>query len=867
MKKASPEKRWTAARDRALSDLRTIGPGERNRAVFDAACWLGRFRRFPDFNRAEVVATVAGIGVALGLPEKESKSTAARGVKIGGTNPLNPDDGEDDSAPPMTETFADLCRRKGLDPVRTSERWNITETERDHLPAIVYPVEGAPDRIRILTVPKAIPKWDRYNVQPAILYPPPTAGDRPLYLLNGESAVWACEAAGVDACCTCMGEGALKPEHVTELVATGREIIIPADNDPTGHRFARAAAADLIAAGARARAVRVDIDKPGADVGDMYIARPKSLAIDLAHLPPLDDDAEPAAKEEQEQPRVNRIFRDAQVPQKLKVPKGYDLNAGGVWRIGKDKKSEPVTGAPLLITDILADEETGQHYVELYYRTPRNTTWHTLTIPRDQAMVARKAVELSALGVPLNSTQGALFVGYCSACEDAIAETGHTIRRTTTRMGWHGPAFLRGTHQHGNCPQYQSTGGEGAAIAGTLTTGGDRQAWFDGVWPAITELPTLRAMVATSCAAPLLGIIECESFALDVCGTSSIGKTTAMEIVASVWGSRHYLQSWNNTRVAVERMAATCGDLPMLLDDTKVVEGYIAGKCVYEVVTGRGKGRGTITGMQETAKYKTLIISTGEGPLADTMTNAGGLRARCVTLWGSPLGESSRENAERAVQLKHAARHTYGHAGESLITWLVARTPEQRAYIRDRYIKEVSRLLDVCAHIESPVKARICEHVALSIIAGKCLEAALGMDPAIDWFTDRLFLHACAHSASADRALAAMDHALSWILTQPDAIYHEVNRRNDTPKRGQWLAKLKDDTLYIVPEPMERELSSKYTMSELLATWKERRWVEKTRVRVAGAMTSMFRIDQAALTACAVEIPKFDTDADEKSPY
>jgi putative DNA primase/helicase len=866
-------RRIDAALRSATEQLHNCVQGERTVTLFKVACFLGKFRQFPDFRTEQVAGQLLSAATAIGLGDKEARKTIDRGLKY----PRDLFDhrdtrGRDDEGPPVVETWGDLCRRKRLDPDATAQRWGI-ETGKTYggLPAILYPVPGvARHRVRVLTVPKSSPAWMGKVGAVDVLYPEPEPGtDRPLYLVNGESAVWACVAGGLDACCTCIGDDKLLgPAALAKLVATGRRVIIPADNDAAGRKGATAKAEQLTTAGVDCRVVAVPIDKQGADMGDLYADDPDRFGERAATLPDLQPLPEPdnapetdidEPPEDEPQQYVRKIFKTAQVPFSLRVPKGYSLTSAGVWRVHQDKPSDLVTNAPVLITDILCDADTGQHYVELYYRTPRSAAWQTLRVERDRVMVARKAVELSALGLPLNSTQGALFAAYCSASEDALAETGHTVARTTTRMGWHGRGFLRGVHQHGDCPQYQSAGTEGATIAQQLDTAGDRRAWFDGVWPHIVRLPVLRAMVAASCAAPLLGIVECEAFALDVCGDSSIGKTTSMEVVASVWGSHRYMQSWNATRVAVERMAAICNHTPLLLDDTKAAQNpAAAGQCVYDIVTGRGRARGTITGMQATAQYQTVIISTGEGPLAETMSNAGGLRARCVTLWGSPLGEISRENAEMAVGLKFTSRHTYGHAGEALIDWLVALTPDKRAIVRERYLTEVRRLLDVCAHIESPVKSRIAEHAALIIIAGRCLEAALGMKPEIDWLTDRLFLQACARSATADRGLAAMDHALSWILTQPDAIYHEIHRRNDTPKRGQWLAKIKDERLYLNSEQLERELGGKYTMSEVRAAWRDRGWVEKARVRVSGALMTMLEIKPLALRACGAELPDLD---------
>jgi uncharacterized protein (DUF927 family) len=88
---------------------------------------------------------------------------------------------------------------------------------------------------------------------------------------------------------------------------------------------------------------------------------------------------------------------------------------------------------------------------------------------------------------------------------------------------------------------------------------------FPVVW-----LPLYAALVP-----PLMRFLPTlPNFILDLCGSTSQGKTTSLRLAASAWGSPDerdggLVRSWDNTRVWIERTAAFLGHLPLLLDDTK----------------------------------------------------------------------------------------------------------------------------------------------------------------------------------------------------------------------------------------------------------------------------------------------------------
>ena len=207
--------------------------------------------------------------------------------------------------------------------------------------------------------------------------------------------------------------------------------------------------------------------------------------------------------------------------------------------------------------------------------------------------------------------------------------------------------------------------------------------WKEQVGKCCSGNSRLIFAASTAFAAPLLAAVEMEGGGFHYVGTSSRGKSTCLEVAASVYGSAaHYLQNWDTTKNSLEQVAEAHNDCLMVIDELGSVDGAVVGPTLYMIANGHGKGRSH----QTKRRWRVLFLTSGEVTLAEHMAEAGkttkmGQEVRLLNITPPPGAEGSDlldqswfENthsfgdpAEFADNLKAATRK---HYGTPLTQWL-----------------------------------------------------------------------------------------------------------------------------------------------------------------------------------------------------
>jgi putative DNA primase/helicase len=280
--------------------------------------------------------------------------------------------------------------------------------------------------------------------------------------------------------------------------------------------------------------------------------------------------------------------------------------------------------------------------------------------------------------------------------------------RCVQRTGWHGDAFVLPNETFGPSDAepiiFQTASPDGIALgqAGTL------EEWRENV--AAHCAGNSRLVLALSCAfaGPCIGLLGAEGGGVHLRGPSSAGKSTALAVAASVFGSQRYLRTWRSTDNALESVAALHSDLLLTLDELGQLDPRHAGAVAYMLANGQGKSRSRRDGSARApATWRVLFLSTGEVGIADLVTESGGkVRAgqevRIVDISadaGAGMGVFERlpdgvtSPGGFADHLKRAAATYYGHALPAFLRSLTAdptRTRETLRAMRDALARELS---------------------------------------------------------------------------------------------------------------------------------------------------------------------------------
>lgn len=141
---------------------------------------------------------------------------------------------------------------------------------------------------------------------------------------------------------------------------------------------------------------------------------------------------------------------------------------------------------------------------------------------------------------------------------------------------------------------------------------------------------TLKVFTAAMFASPILGLLNMDGFALNVFGTTTNGKTTTMQMAASIWGDcstkSDLIVSPKSTPTALELRLGVLKNLPLIVDDTaalKPEEKVEFQSTLMQMANGKCKDRGKKDlSLQEIFNWKTIIFFTSEGRIDKDWTTS-----------------------------------------------------------------------------------------------------------------------------------------------------------------------------------------------------------------------------------------------------
>ncbi|NLT15929.1 MAG: DUF927 domain-containing protein, partial [Clostridiales bacterium] len=361
---------------------------------------------------------------------------------------------------------------------------------------------------------------------------------------------------------------------------------------------------------------------------------------------------------------------------------------------------------------------------------------------------ARKIVELRELGLPATSNNAADIIEFL----DAFVSLNRDIlpcEKTTNFIGWQGKdGFLIGEEPHGNCDVAFFSDNKGEMqFVDSFGKKGTFEEWKN-VIEKVRHFPAIMGALYAALGTPLLKILNINGFTYELAGRTSRGKTTGLRIAVSVWGNPNenssegdddktqdsLIHSWSGTRVFFERTASLLNGIPLFVDDTKTCKNpQTLADILYMIGNGRAKGRGNITGIDQTKSIRTILLSTAETP-SILATHDGGTRGRLLEVTVDPFTPKKGDeifaiiDGREVDDLNFAVQDNYGWAGPVFVDYILANEKNWPDWQREW--REIQGQFAYSASNDggSEVSGRLAKYAALITITGRLAHEALGFE-------------------------------------------------------------------------------------------------------------------------------------------
>lgn len=575
-----------------------------------------------------------------------------------------------------------------------------------------------------------------YNLPEIVAKP-----DVPVLIVEGEKTAEAGKKLFPDYVVTTSCNGAVSPKKTNWSHLRSRDVIIAPDNDTGGAKYARVVN-DILLSHAVNRIRGLDVKKLGRFriVDNVPKARGERVPdkYDLADC--LEDGwTHELIKEYQDHKEFAPFFeiikdvqavRDlAQEGEEIFHIKGinYKLNLKNLWweKVKEDKRSGEIvkTWIPLCgyIKPLYCMKDAEGNHGLLAEITTRRSEKVECFFTRDEIATEKDTIKLllkKGLSVPHLKTDYTYALNfYLNNFEPKDKAIGVSMTGWQNKKSYILP-FLnesRNTYKvnnEDNTTEYilQQKG----IISRELQKKGTLDEWKRTIGKVTrgNHLHCFSIMAALT--APILKLMNEEGGFFHFVGTSSIGKSSILQVAMSVWGNTE-MGTFRATDNNLEGICKEANDGTIFLDEMSECEADALSRIVYMVANGVTKGRADKSGnARAITHFKVLALSSGEKGIEEKLaekkiqTKAGqlirmaeldadrgkGLATFDLLNVNPDTKEKFQSGAEQAEYLKHHARENCGVVINAFLTHLVK---DLNTYIRgikklkEDWIKQLNR--------------------------------------------------------------------------------------------------------------------------------------------------------------------------------
>lgn len=363
----------------------------------------------------------------------------------------------------------------------------------------------------------------------------------------------------------------------------------------------------------------------------------------------------------------------------------YNVDDGGIYTVDQFGNYHVICHQPVIPFEVLRNIDTGEEKLNIAFRN--RGEWREMVVSKEVLYNSRNISQLVKCGIDISSETAKEMVSYFQEIE-ALNRNALPLKRSVGRLGYIG--------SEGFSPYVSGLTFDGeqnySHIFGAIRSQGDYERWKKTAIDCRDKSLTARIVLAASFASALVAPLGGLPFFVHLWGVDSgTGKTVALMLAASVWGSPEmgeYIQTFNSTEVGHEKTAAFLNSLPFLIDELQLSKDSHGRSRfdVYRLAQGVGRTRGTKSGgIERTPTWRNTIITTGESPIVSGSAGAGAVN-RVIDI------ECTADNVviEDGITVSGVLKQNFGYAGKDFINALSQ--PGATARLKEVYDEYFSEL-------------------------------------------------------------------------------------------------------------------------------------------------------------------------------
>ena len=276
-----------------------------------------------------------------------------------------------------------------------------------------------------------------------------------------------------------------------------------------------------------------------------------------------------------------------------------------------------------------------------------------------------------------------------------------------------------------------------------LGKNGDRAVYDEMIKTEVLPNKSLHLPFVLAFTAPIVPLMfdksACPVLLTNFAGKSSMGKSTSMSLIASVWGRgmitnqhRSVAKTFASTQNGFEATVNQNFGLPVLFDDYSTAADNISfGKLIYTLAQGESKIRCTQNGkIHKPFQWRTFIGLTGESSIFDKAGNNLGLRPRIVEF----KNEKWTVSKANSINITKVVLENYGFYGEEFVEKLMSKTKSQL----DKLYDDCDSIMNQMLPPKDNVSDRIQTRLTLIRMTAVLVKELMGFNIDVDYITDFL---------------------------------------------------------------------------------------------------------------------------------